>query len=164
MRLRHALRTIVLAATVATTALGVSVGTVAAYGHEDQPLAQIEFSGNCNNPDFVFCAPPPAGVGLGGLWVWIEIDAVDNSADYAGAVCFHTRGGGGGGGAFGFHDETTWWYSTGVPAGAQVFGQDPTNTYYVLNFGFGLFAFPVTVGHYSLHPVPGVAIEMQIAP
>ena len=60
--------------------LGVAAPGVAAYGAADQPLAQIEFSGNCNNPDVEFCHK----VGLGGIWLWIEIDG--------GAGCLASRG------------------------------------------------------------------------
>lgn len=141
---------------------GASVTGAAAYGAQDQPLAQIEFSGNCNNPSYPLCAPPPDGVGLGGIWLWIEIDA-GGSGDVAGAGCGHIRGVGGGGEPI--VGDITWYRSTGVPEGAFAFGADPTNTYYVVPLGPGeVFAFPVTVGHYSFMPVPAVAVQLQVAP
>jgi len=143
------------------------VSQTLAYGKADQPLAQIEFSGNCTNPDFPFCAPPPDGVGTGGIWFWIEIDA-NGTGDIAGAGCGHTVGGVGGPGGAGaesIRGDISWTYSTGVPAGAEAFGVDPTNRYYVVTLDpEDVFAFPVTQGHYSFHPAPGVAIEMTIAP
>ena len=66
MRPTKPLRLLVAASLLAVGALGATTGGVAAYGHADQPLAQIEFSGNCNNPSFPLCAPPPNGFGLGG--------------------------------------------------------------------------------------------------
>jgi hypothetical protein len=84
------LRLLLGAVLLAVAALGASTGGVAAYGRAEQPLAQIEFSGNCNNPDFFLCAPPPAGFGLGGVWFWIEIDA-GGTGDIAGAGCGHDR-------------------------------------------------------------------------
>jgi hypothetical protein len=139
-----------------------SVTGAAAYGSQDQPLAQIELSANCNNPSYPLCAPPPAGVGLGGIWLWIEIDS-NNTGDVAGAGCGHVRGVGGGAGSI--SGDITWTRSTGVPPGAFAFGTDPTNTYYVVPMGPGeVFAFPVTVGHYSFMPAPAVTIQLQVAP
>lgn len=148
--------------------LAIPVGQALAYGSADQPLAQIEFSGNCNNPSFPFCAPPPAGVGTGGLWFWVEIDA-GGTGDLSGAVCGHTIGGVGGPGGAGagsIRSDITWHYSTGVPAGVESFATDPGNQYYVVDLAAigESFAFPVTQGHYSFHPVNGVAIEITIAP
>ena len=40
-------------------------GSALAYGHADHPLAQIEFSGNCNNPGFFLCDPEILGTGVG---------------------------------------------------------------------------------------------------
>ena len=96
---------------LAVAALGASTGGVAAYGHADQPLAQIEFSANCNNPAFILCGPPPDGFGLGGIWLWIEIDA-DGTGDVAGAGCGHDRAGSGG--AFPIKGEITWTEGTDI--------------------------------------------------
>jgi len=144
--------------------LGVAARGVAAYGAADQPLAQIEFSGNCNNPDVEFCQQ----VGLGGIWLWIEIDggagATSGDADIAGSACGHIRGVGGG--AFSIRGEFDWWWSA-TPQGFDVTFGAPTdpNGYYNVDLEGGLvFAFPVTTGHYSFHPAPGVAVETQVAP
>jgi len=170
MKLARLLR--ILLPGLAVAALGTAASTLgaAAYGKADQPLAQIELSANCNNPTFALCAPPPTGVGTGGIWLWIEIDS-DNTADFSGAGCGHTVGGiggPGGAGAGGIRGTTTWSYATfaqAQAAGAFFFGIDPNNTYYLVNFGpDGSFAFPTTPGHYSFQPVAGVTIQLQIAP
>ena len=153
------IRTALVAGLLATAGLIVSASPVAAYGRADAPLAQIEFSGNCNNPGFFLCASPPAGFGLGGIWFWIEVDA-NGTGDIAGAGCGHDRAGTGGGGSI--KGEVSWFYSP-VPIGPTFF-TDPNGLYYVVDFGDGPFSFPTTVGHYSFHPAPGVALESQTAP
>ncbi len=158
MQIMKMLRLLIPAALLVAAGVGTSSSSAAAYGRADQPLAQVELSANCNNPDYALCQQ----VGLGGIWLWIEIDA-GGSGDIAGAGCGHVRGVGGG--AEPIVGDITWTRSSGVPAGAFAFGQDPTNTYYVVSLRPGeTFAFPVTVGHYSFTPVPGVAIQLQVAP
>lgn len=150
-----------LSATLAATGVVGGGGGALAYGKADHPLAQIELSANCNNPDYPLCAPPPAGVGLGGLWLWIEIDA-GGSGDVAGAGCGHIRGVGGG--AESIRGDITWVRVT-LPPGVFPYWTDPTNTYYLVALaGGGAFPFPVTVGHYSFMPTPAVAIQLQVAP
>jgi len=155
-------RVLLASGALVVLALGATTGGAAAYGAKDHPLAQIEFSGNCNNPDFPLCGPPPAGFGLGGLWFWIEIDE-GGTGDIAGAGCGHDRAGSGGAGPI--RGEIHWWGSVG-PQGVALFATDPNNLYYNVDLGIGgpPFSFPQTVGHYSFHPVPGVAVETQIAP
>jgi hypothetical protein len=155
------MRTLLAAGLLAFAVIGATSGGVLAYGKADQPLAQIEFSANCNNPSFQLCFPRPDGFGLGGVWVWIEIDA-NSTGDVAGAGCGHIRGVGGEAGSI--RGDITWWSSTG-PQGLA-FAVDPHDMYYNVNLGDGgpPLSFPMTVGHYSSHPVPGVAIETQIAP
>jgi len=158
MNVARVVRLLVPASVLVVVSLGASTSSVAAYGRADQPLAQIELSANCNNPGYPLCQ----AVGLGGIWFWIEIDS-GGSGDIAGAGCGHIRGVGGGAGPI--VGDITWTKSVGVPAGAFAFGVDPSNTYYVVPLGpQEVFAFPVTAGHYSFHPVPGVAIETQVAP
>jgi hypothetical protein len=164
MRLAKPLR-LFLAAGLAFATLAVSSGAAAAYGSADHPLAQIEVSANCDNPSFALCAPPPAGVGLGGIWLWIEIDQ-GGIADVAGAACERLKGVGGG--ANSIRGEAPWWPFHGSVAALQtafpgtfVVGTDPGNNYYVVPFGL---AFPVTTGHYSFRPVAGVTVQAQVAP
>jgi hypothetical protein len=155
------LRVLLAASLLAVATLGASMGGVAAYGRADGPLAQIEFSGNCNDPEFFLCFPPPAGFGLGGVWFWIEIDSNPaGTGDIAGAGCGHIRGVGGGGGPI--RGEITW---TGGAATGAVFFVDPNNMYYNVTIPDGtVFSFPQTQGHYSFKPAPAVTIQLQIAP
>jgi hypothetical protein len=97
-------------------------------GAADRPLARLEFSGNCNNPTYSLCQQ----VGLGGIWIWIEIDA-NNTGDIAGAGCGHVRGVGGGAGSI--RGDITWTYTTfagASGAGAFILGIDPGNQYYLV--------------------------------
>ena len=176
MSLRKVLLSLSLASTVGVIAAMMLGGTVLAYGKADQPLAQIEFSGNCTNPDFPFCAPPPDGVGTGGIWYWIEIDA-GGTGDIAGAGCGHTVGGVGGPGGAGadsIKGEISWTYSTAedAPANAQTFPglQDPGDQYYLVTLppdptgSSEMFLIPTTTGHYSFSPIHGVTLQLQVAP
>jgi hypothetical protein len=159
--LKRILRVLLPAAVLVAGTLASTSNTASAYGAADRPLAQLEFSGNCNNPTYSLCQQ----VGLGGIWIWIEIDAAGDG-DIAGAGCGHVRGVGGGGGPI--KGEITWSYATlaqAIGAGAFVLGIDPGNQYYLVPLGPGeAFAFPTTVGHYSFHPAPAVALETQVAP
>jgi hypothetical protein len=167
LRLREPIRPLRLlfaAGLLALVSLWASAPGVAAYGKADGPIAQIEFSANCNNPDFGLCQQ----VGLGGIWVWIEIDggtgATSGEADVAGSGCGHVRGEGGG--ASSIRGEFDWWWSD-MPEGLDVTFGAPTdpNGYYNVDLGGGfVLSFPVTTGHYSFHPVPAVAVETQVAP
>lgn len=154
-------RVLLAAGLLAVSALGAATAGAAAYGRADHPLAQIEFSANCNNPAFPLCAPAPDGFGLGGVWFWIEIDA-NGTGDIAGAGCGHDRAGTGEAGSI--RGEISWWPSTG-PQGLA-FAADPNNLYYNVDLGDGgpPISFPRTVGHYSFAPAPGVTVQTQIAP
>jgi len=154
------IRAALLSSLLAVGTIAAAAPSVAAYGAADHPLAQIEFSANCNNPGFFLCQPFPEGFGLGGAWVWIEIDA-NATGDIAGAGCGHVRGVGGGAGSI--RGEITWW-SASSTAGTINFAHDPNDQYYVVNWGDGPVSFPKTVGHYGWNPVPGVAFQTQIAP
>jgi len=167
------IRAALLASALAGATVLTTAPVVGAYGVADGPIAQIEFSGNCNNPAVPFCAPEPNGVGLGGIWLWIEIDggtgAVEGTADVAGSVCGHVRGVGGG--AFAIVGEFDWWLTDQAagPDGEDVTfgGYDGADGWYnveIDTLGGAVFSFPVTIGHYSSHPAPAVAIEVQVAP
>jgi hypothetical protein len=155
-RLRF-LRVALVAVALAIPSVALTSGTVFAYGHADHPMAQLEISGNCDNPNFAFCTDV---VGVGGIWLWIEVDA-NGTADVAGAVCQHTVGGRGGG-ATSIKGEFNW-ISTYIPPNPQLQVIDPTNTYYIIQ-GLDVFPIPVTQGHYSFHPAPGVSLQVQVAP
>ena len=153
-------RLVFMAGLLAASSLGLTAGTVAAYGAADNPLAQIEYSQNCDN--LALCQGP---FGAGGVWFWIEIDG-DGTGDVAGAACSHWPGSGGG--ASSIRGEVTWtWSPTPVGFDATMgTWSDPDNDgWYVVAFpGFGFASFPVTVGHYSDHPAPAVNFELQVAP
>ena len=161
MRLMR-LRVLLAATALAVAALGATTGGVSAYGHAEHPLAQIEFSANCNNPSFFLCAPAPNGFGLGGVWFWIEIDE-GGTGDIAGAGCGHDRAGSGGAGSI--RGEITWVSSSPAPLGLS-FATDPNDLYYNVFLGDGgpPRSFPQTQGHYSFKPAPGVTVQTQIAP
>ena len=154
MATRRMARAGVFGAAMAIASLGMTASGVAAYGAADQPLAQIEFSANCNNPAYPLCSHV---FGVGGIWVWIEVDA-GGSGDIAGSQC-----GRGAGTTTAISGEITWFEQTGK-AGARGLVVDPTNQYYIVNWGDGPTAFPVTVGHYAYRPIAGVSIQVQIAP
>jgi hypothetical protein len=171
MRSRRPLLISATVGMVAAASLIASGGTAFAYGKAETPLAQIEFSGNCNNPSFPLCAPPPNGVGTGGIWFWIEVDA-GGTGNIRGAGCGHVVGGVGGPGGAGagpIKGEITWIYSNlkdGTDAGAEFFGMtDPGDKYYLVTIPAGeKFLFPTTVGHYVSQPVAGVSLQLQVAP
>jgi hypothetical protein len=152
-------RMALLAGSLAVASVGFTAGGVAAYGAADQPLAQVEFSGNCNDASFSLCQQ----VGLGGIWLWIEFDA-DHTADVAGAGCGHLPGFGGGAGPIRVNGVPWWWSATpqGLPA-ALVPNLDP-NGYYNIALGPETLSFQVTQGHYAAHPVPAVTAVWQVAP
>jgi len=146
---------------VAVASAGASAAGVAAYGQQDQPLAQVEISDNCNN--LAECGAPQ---GLGGGWVWIEIDQ-GGTGDVAGSVCGHDRHGHGG--AASIKGDIEWYASLDTAGADLVAGQDPGGEYYIVTvpdpiFGPFTIAVPQTYGHYSNHPYPGVAQETQVAP
>jgi hypothetical protein len=127
-------------------------------------------------------------VGLGGVWVWSELDTVTGSAtaadpspmDATVTFCGHVRGAGGPGsaGASGGPDKVGVWWTVdsltdaSIPAGAFPFfdTSTPHAHYDVLDFfpGSGqddlVAIVPTDVGQYGLHPAAGVSIQTQVAP
>jgi hypothetical protein len=161
MRVLKFLRVLLIAGTLAASTAAITTTGVLAYGHADNPLAQIEYSANCNNLQL-------CGGGGGGIWLWIEIDGgpLAGTADVAGAGCEHLPGVGGG--ANQIRGEVSWYWSP-TPVGFDVTmgtWSDPNGDgWYVVSFpGFGSASFPVSQGHYSAHPFPAVNFELQVAP
>src|SRR5919204_4883684 len=81
-----------------------------AYGKADNPVAQVEISGNCTNASV---CPGLGFFGTGGVWIWAELDAAypgadHGTSDYTFAGCGHTVGGGGAGGGGGHGSDGTW--------------------------------------------------------
>jgi hypothetical protein len=160
-------RAMLFAGLVAVAALAAGVlgtGKALAYGHTDQPVAQVEISGNCDNPSFFFCSNV---VGVGGIWAWAELTTVPsttvsgwNEMDATVADCGHTPGGGA-------EIATS---GAAEPLLALGGGNPYTGPVYVLDFfpGSGPSDFmpvvPVAQGHYSAQPAPAVTIQIQVAP
>lgn len=155
------LRVMLAAGVLAAACLVGTTGGVFAYGRADQPLAQIELSANCTNANSPLCSTD--NFGLGGIWIWVEIDQ-GGTGDVAGAGCQHLPGVFGGAESVRGALPSGWSYSTSeeLPAGVINVGVDPNDNYYLLpDFGF---AFPVTTGHYSLTLDKGVFLQSQVAP
>jgi hypothetical protein len=168
MRKGLLLATLVAVAACVAGAFGAT--NAFAYGKADQPVAQIEVSANCDNPSFPLCAPFPNGVGTGGIWYWVELDA-NGSGDLSGAACGHTVGGVGGPGGAGagsIKGTASWTYSSleTAPPNAIFFGTaDPNDHYYAVTITDGsTWLIPVTRGHYSAKLANGVQIQITVAP
>jgi hypothetical protein len=154
----------VAAASVAILVTGViAPGKVLAYGRADQPLAQVEVSANCDNPNFSLCQE----VGTGGIWFWVEIDA-NGTGDLSGAACGHTVGGFGGPGGAGagsIKQSVTWIYTSAAGApGVPELAIDPYDHYYLVFTTDGPWLIPTTTGHYSFSPIHGVQLQITVAP
>lgn len=177
-----------IAAAVVIAAGMLGTGKALAYGHGDQPVAQVEISGNCDNPTFFFCSNV---VGVGGIWAWAELNNVPsttvsgwNEMDATVADCGHTVGGGGPGsaGAGGGPDQIGVWQEFASLTAAEqatggdaepllLWGRKPLHRgpVYVLDFfpgspGDFMPVVPVAQGHYSAQPVSGVSLQIQVAP
>lgn len=167
-RIRRVIPILALAGLAATLSVAGAAAPALAYGTADQPLAQVEISGNCDNPDFFFCSHV---VGLGGIWLWIELDA-GGTGDIAGAVCDHSSAGTPQAvgalpiGAVG--TSVTWWLSSS-PQGIDVTNVlgPPTvsGPWYNIRTPLGeVFSVPQQTGHYSWQPVNGVSLQTTVAP
>ncbi|MEA2198407.1 MAG: hypothetical protein QOJ25_2458 [Solirubrobacteraceae bacterium] len=165
--------------------VGAALGSLAFVGSASAAgtaVAQVEISGNCDNPSYC----NTAFGGTGGLWIWAALHGgpTSGTTDYTFAGCGHsvgktaphTSGAGGGPG------DGTW---TTVPSlfAALADGAFPLDVavsngapadvpYYELNLGGFLAAAPVPVGHYRVSglsfvfgpPPPGVSFQTTVAP
>jgi hypothetical protein len=159
-----------LVAMLALASLAATATPAGAYGGgADHDMWQIGISGNCNNPSF-------CGEELGGVWGWVEFDRFADgtiTGDAKVAGCFHLPGGAGGGGGgaeFADIDITSAHIGPAQPEdpnypGGQVFYVDANVVNGVTNDPdfLGDSGIPVEAGHYSFHPVAGVAFELQVA-
>jgi hypothetical protein len=129
------------------TALGLSVATAGSASATYGPLAQyqVTISANCNNPDPSVCPD-----GLGGEWGWAVFNS-DGTGDLQATFCFHLLGMGGGAGHADV-DIFAWHIAGGVFVIDSA--SDPEFE--------GPSPIPSTPGHYSDHPAPGVAVEIQV--
>jgi hypothetical protein len=144
-----------------------------AYGKADNPVAQVEISGNCDNASV---CPSLGFGGTGGVWIWAELDAAypgadHGTSDYTFAGCGHTVGGAGGpggaGGGGGHFSDGSWrkvdsvWTAVGdnflpIDVAIDKNGTPLNVPYYEITLPTGgdpsnafLVAVPVPVGHYS---------------
>jgi hypothetical protein len=160
---------LMVAALAATAMLGVGLASPAgAYGGgADHDTWQVGISGNCNNPSF-------CGDELGGHWGWVEFDRYANgtiTGDAQVTGCSHfVRGGGTGGALHADVDITSAHIGPSLPGdpnypGGQVFYVDSNVVNGMTNVAdfLGDSGIPVEAGHYSSHPAPGVAFELQVA-
>jgi hypothetical protein len=155
-----------LVATIALSVLvaGSTATTAAAYGNT--AVYQIAFSGNCDDPANPICAPEPNGFGVGGIWVWAELDQ-GGTGDATVAFCAHGLPTAPRGGAFGTPTELTWTLITftGNPITIGSVNRDPNNTYLMISSTtFGpLITVPATPGHYSFSAGPAVQAQTQVS-
>ena len=159
---------LMLAALAAAAALSAGFASSAgAYGGgASHDMWQIGISGNCNNASF-------CGEELGGFWGWVEFDRAGSSTwgDARIAGCGHfIRGGGSFGADHADVDITAWHMGPSQPEdpnypSGQVFYIDANVVNGVPNDPdfLGDSGIPVDAGHYSFHPVPGVAFMIQVA-
>src|SRR2546428_3632346 len=96
-----------LATTIALTVLSAASTAPSAAASGRAAVYQIAFSGNCDDPANPVCAPEPAGFGVGGIWVWAELDQ-GGTGDATVAFCDHGLPTAPHGGAFGSQTEITW--------------------------------------------------------
>ena len=150
--MRRTLSCVAITLTFMLASLFVGTTPAAAYG--SNAVYQIGFSFNCD--DKVACAVSPTNpFGPGGFWGWIELDStthpgVAGTAEIVVTGCDHDRTTIPHGGADHFTLDGTWWTS-----GGQLFVSTDT-------FGGVFFVAPATPGHYSVHPAPAIAIELQV--
>ncbi len=176
---------LLVALAVASAVVAGVVGTGSALAYGRGVVAQVEISGNCNNPSYC----NTAFGGTGGLWIWAALNNDSgHTADFTFAGCGHSVGtspqpGRGIAGAGGGPGEGTWTIAPSLFAalGDGAFPLDvaisnglPADVpYYEIDLGGGfLVAAPVPVGHYSVSGLsfvfgptpPGVSFQTQVAP
>jgi hypothetical protein len=163
-------RSILLVASLgasATLAVGFASPAGAYGGGAGHDVWQVGISGNCNNPSF--CGAD----GLGGFWGWVEFDRFANGSITGDAQltgCGHFLGGGGGGAGHADVDITSAHIGPAKPGdpnypGGQVFYVDSNEVNGVPNDPdfLGDSGIPARAGHYSFHPAPGVADNIQVS-
>jgi len=165
--LRRSILLVATSATAAVLAVGVASPAGAYGGGARHDMWQVGISGNCNNPSF--CGAD----GLGGFWGWVEFDrfadgSITGDAQLTG--CGHFLGGGGGGAGHSDVDVTSAHIGPSQPQdpnfpNGQVFYVDHNVVNGVTDDPdfLGDSGIPVEPGHYSFHPVPGVADSIQVA-
>ena len=166
------LRGVLVCGLALVMALGMSVvAAPRARAYGSTALWQIELSGNCNNQ--TICSQQPEG--LGGIWIWAELDAVGGNATET--TCGHTGGPAFSltppfGGATHMNADILGW--TVGPDGNfvvlgetdTIVGQGPPTTV-TISPEYADTGIPAVPGHYSTLDVlgfsaPGVSFELQV--
>jgi hypothetical protein len=141
---------LVLAAMLALTGVVmIAAPTAGAYGNT--AVYQITFSLNCTS--VVPGACDEFG-GPGGAWGWIELDS-DGTGDMTLTLCGHSIGGGGGGAGHVNADITDW----SAPTGGLISISGDEIPPFLAGTGLEI---PADPGHYSMHPFPGLAAEINV--
>ena len=138
---------------------------------------QVGVSYNCNNPSPGYCVDGAGNPSLGGFWGWYVFTAqpgkdASGSGDGQLAGCGHSVGGGGPGAARAGHfglDDIVWhrdqngdfaiddyWIKITGKDGATL----PASQFPLFLGDSGV---PMTPGHYSFHPAPGIAGEVTVS-
>ncbi len=133
---------------------GLTATPAAAYGND--AVYQIMFSFNCDSPTAAACQVGPNNpFGPGGFWGWIELDSTTHpgattggDADLVVTGCDHGRTSAPHGGADHFNLDGTWFYAGGL--------------LFISAGPIGTLVVPAAPGHYSMHPAPAIANEVQI--
>jgi hypothetical protein len=153
-------------AAAAVLAVGFASPAGAYGGGAGHDMWQVGISGNCNNPSF-------CGDELGGFWGWVEFDRFANgtiTGDAQITGCGHFLRGGGGGAQHADVDITSAHIGASqegdpnFPSG-HVFYVDSNVVNGVTNDPdfLGDSGIPAEPGHYSFHPMAGVAFMVQVA-
>ena len=175
--MRRSVLMVAALAAAAALAAGFASSAGAYGGGASHDMWQIGISGNCNNPTSSFCQNPETGLPeLGGFWGWVEFDRFADgtiTGDEQVTGCGHVLGGGGSFGAEHADVDITSAHlvaagpddpNFGTP-GAQVFYIDSNVVNGEPNVPdfLGDSGIPAEAGHYSFHPVAGVAFDLQVA-
>jgi hypothetical protein len=138
---------LVVSVVTACTALLASA-SVASASYGRLAKYQITFSQNCDNP--AFCLGGQGG--LGGTWGWAVLNS-DGTSDLQITFCGHAPGQGGGAGHEAV-DINAW--SIDSANGVFFFNSTSDPSFE------GDTPIPAAPGHYSMHPAPGVAMEITV--
>jgi len=158
-RIRHALLVMLVPGAMIAATVGGVFGTSVAQAYGTDHVYQLTYSLNCDNRASPLCAP--SAFGLGGAWGWIEPDS-DGTADAQATFCGHQQGFNG---ATHVSLNVTWSTVDGSQLNGRFpVGNDPTGKYIVFDATspLGMFAFPVTPGHYSQSFAPGVQTQATV--
>jgi hypothetical protein len=174
VRPRRSIVMVAALAVAAALAAGFASSAGAYGGGASHDTWQIGLSGNCNNPASSFCQNPETGSPeLGGFWGWVEFDRFADgtiTGDAQTVDCEHFLGGGGGSA---FHADVDITSAHVGPSQPEDPNYPSGHVFYIdsnvvngepnVPDFLGDSGIPAEAGHYSFHPAPGVAFELQVA-